>query len=140
MPRKARSSGRILLVDDQEALSSVLAAFLGQEGYEVVQATKGMQALRILSKDRFHLVVTDSKLPDISGWEVAALAKERGLPVILSSGWPVRLDAGQLAAHGVDFLCPKPCSPRQLHSIIRKALRKGKARIRRTAVVRKAQY
>jgi DNA-binding response OmpR family regulator len=125
--KKPASLGRVLLVDDQEPLSAILAAFLVQEGYEVVQARTGRQARRLLAKDRFHAIVTDSMLPDISGWEVAVAARKQGTPVVLSSGWPIRLGPAQLASRGVDFLCPKPCSPRELQSVIRRAMRKRKA-------------
>ena len=139
-PKKPTSARRILLVEDQEALAKIRAAFLAQQGYEVVWASDGEHARHLLSADCFHLVVTDSRLPDISGWEVASEAKNRGIPVILSSGYPVRLRSAQLAARGVNFLCPKPCSLQELHTVIRKALKTGRANIRRAAPVQKSQY
>ena len=131
-------SGRILLVEDHEALASIRRTFLAQEGYEVVCACDGQQARRLLATDTFHLVITDSALPDLSGWEVASAAKKRGLPVILSSGWPVRISPGQLAARGVDFLCPKPSRLRQLLALVKKAL--SKPRDYCGTLVPKSQY
>jgi two-component system response regulator VanR len=137
---KAKSRVRILLVDDQEALASVLAAFLNQQGYDVVWARDGEQARREMADGTFHLVITDSVLPHGSGWEVASDAKRRGLPVILSSGWPVRLRSSQLASRGVDFLCPKPFAPAELHRLIRQALRHAPGKAPRRSLVPKAQY
>ncbi|MBI2819450.1 MAG: response regulator, partial [Acidobacteria bacterium] len=130
----------ILLVDDHEALAGILVAILAQEGYEVVWARDGEQACQLLTTEPFHLVVTDSALPERSGWEVASDAKKRGLPVILSSGWPVRLRPDQLSAQGVDFLCPKPCQPRQLLSLVKKALRKSPRKVTCGTLVPESQY
>lgn len=140
LTQRQKAPPRILLVDDHEALASVRRLFLIQEGYEVVCARSGPQALRLLATDIFHLVITDSVLPELSGWEVASTAKRRGLPVILSSGWPVRMSVGQLAPRGVDFLCPKPCRLPQLLSIVKKALRQRTAKDDRTSLVPKSQY
>jgi DNA-binding response OmpR family regulator len=138
--RKSKLVSRILLVDDHESLAAILVAILVQEGYRVEWARDGIQARQLLTTKPFHLVVTDSALPGRSGWDVASDAKKRGLPVILSSGWPVRLRADQLAARGVDFLCPKPCPPRQLLSIIKKALRKGSRKVDCGTLVPESQY
>ena len=140
VPRKRKLSGRILLVDDHEALASIRRTFLVQEGYEVVCACDGQQVRRLLATDTFHLVITDSALPDLSGWEVASDAKKQGVPVILSSGWPVRMSPSQLTARGVDFLCPKPCRLRQLLWFVKKPLSKRKPRGSCETLVPKAQY
>lgn len=137
---KAKLVNRILLVDDHETLAGILVAILTQEGYEVVWARDGEQACQLLTTEPFHLVVTDSALPERSGWEVASAAKKRGLPVILSSGWPVRLRPGQLSARGVDFLCPKPCRPRQLLSLVKKALRIRPREVSCGTLVPESQY
>ena len=120
--RKKGTLGRILLVEDHEALATLRRVFLSQQGYEVACARDGQQARRLLERMPFQVVVTDSALPGTSGWEVATLAKQHGLPVILSSGWPVRMRRWQIAALGVDFLCPKPCSLIQLLGLIQKAV------------------
>jgi len=116
-------------VEDHQLLANLRRDFLCQQGFEVVCAGDGRQAKRLLKERTFDLVVTDSVLPQTSGWELAGLAKRQGLPVILSSGWPVRLSREQVAARGVDMLCPKPSSLNQLllsvHAMLQKMGRPG---------------
>ena len=138
--RNKRTGNRILLVEDHLALASLRSVFLAAQGYEVICAADGQQAQRLIESEPFNVVVTDSTLPIRSGWEVAQFAKRKELPVILSSGWPVRMSPGQVAACGVDFLCPKPCSLDQLLSVIEKALKPRRKRQRRLNPVPKAQY
>ena len=123
--KKRGGPARILLVEDHEPLADMRRAFLTQQGYEVVCARDGQEGCRLLESEPFDLVVTDSALPKTSGWEVATLAKRRHLPVILSSGWPVRLRPEQMAMRGVDFVAPKPCTLGRLLSLVETALEKG---------------
>ena len=136
--RRPRAARRILLVEDHHALATLRRAFLAEQGYEVVCAGNGDDARRLLQSQRFHLVVADAMLPPpglsaaaslatLSGWEVAAAARRRGVPVILSSGWPVRLPGRQLQELGVDYLCPKPCSLNRLLHLVEAALKKPAA-------------
>jgi two-component system, cell cycle response regulator len=68
---------RILLVDDDPAILSVLGRFLSRQGYTVVGAATGGEALDFLRTDVFPLVILDLNLPDISGLEVLAGLKSR---------------------------------------------------------------
>jgi DNA-binding response OmpR family regulator len=102
-------------------------AFLIQHGYEVVWARDGQEGCRLVQSEPFDLVVTDAELPKASGWEVAGLAKEHALPVILSSGWPLRLRREEVAARGVDLVFPKPCSLAGLLTLVEAALRRKPA-------------
>ena len=118
-------SGRILLVEDHQQLAEMRRAVLMLHGYEVVCVADGKEACRLLDQQLFDLVVTDSELPRVSGWEVATAAKKQHLPVILSSGWPVRLSPQQAATRGVDYIAPKPCTLERLLTLIEKALAKS---------------
>ena len=116
---------RILIVEDHLPLANMRRAVLTHQGYDVVCASDGKEACQLLSREHFDLVVTDSELPKASGWEVATAAKRHKLPVILSSGWPLRMAPEQAATRGVDFVAPKPCTIDQLLSLIATALRKS---------------
>ena len=120
--RKRGLTARILLVEDHEPLAAMRSAFLTQHGYDVVCAPDGQEGCRLLKCELFDVVVTDSSLPKTSGWEVATLAKRQHLPVILSSGWPVRLRPEQMAMRGIDFVAPKPCTLQRLLSLVERAL------------------
>ena len=117
---------RILLVEDHRALAEMRRTVLTQQGHEVVCAADGKQACQLLNRERFDLVVTDSELPRASGWVVATAAKKHRLPVILSSGWTLRMTPEQIATYGVDFVAPKPCTVAQLLALIETALTKSK--------------
>lgn len=117
---------RILLVEDHRPLAEMRRAVLTQHGHEVVCAADGKEACQRLNRESFDLVVTDSELPKASGWEVATAAKKHRLPVILSSGWPIRMTPEQIAAHGVDYVAPKPCNLSQFLTLIEIALAKSK--------------
>jgi CheY-like chemotaxis protein len=155
--RRARNrmeKGRILLLEDHIALASLRRDFLVGHGYEVVCSKSGEDALRLLESQPFQLLVADALLAPaepgdgtrrcgapppqaVSGWEVAAVAKQRGVPVILSSGWPVRLGALELRNLGVDPLCPKPCSLDQLLHVMETALTQSAAAAPQTRRSRK---
>ena len=126
--RKNQPRARILLVEDHEPLASLRADLLAQQGYQVVCARDGRKALRLLPAQSFDLVITDSELPHALGWEVASAANRWRLPVILSSGWPVRLSPRQIALRGVDLVAPKPCTLQQLLKLVQVALAHRAAR------------
>jgi len=115
---------RILLVEDHEALAALRCAVLRQQKYAVVLTGDGQEACRLLETELFDLVVTDSQLPSGSGWEVARAAKKRRLPVILSTGWPVRSPQSR----DVDFVLAKPSTMAQFLALIHVALQKAKSR------------
>ena len=115
---------RILLVEDHEALALLRCAILRQQGYEIVSTADGHEACRLLEQESFDLVITDAELPAGSGWEVATVAKKQHLPVILSTGWPLR------ASHSsdVDFVIAKPSSVSDFLALVRAALQKPKSK------------
>jgi len=115
---------RILLVEDHQSLAALRCAVLRQQKYAVVLTGDGQEACRLLETELFDLVVTDSQLPSGSGWEVARAAKKRRLPVILSTGWPVRSPQSR----DVDFVLAKPSTMTQFLALIHVALQKAKSR------------
>jgi CheY-like chemotaxis protein len=84
----------ILLVDDELELRDVVAAILAEPGYTVLTATDGYEALRVLVDRVVDLLITDVKMPGISGFELARQAKlmRPHLHVIYLSGQASRVD------------------------------------------------
>jgi CheY-like chemotaxis protein len=78
----------ILLVDDDPNLRDVLVTMLAEPGYEVVTATDGYEALRILVQRPIDILITDVKMPGITGFELARQAKlmRPNLPIMYISG------------------------------------------------------
>ncbi len=80
----------ILVVDDDDEVRSIVAEFLEDFGYSVVQADGGESALRMIDvTPSLRLIITDIRMPDMSGFELADRATERqhALKVILISGY-----------------------------------------------------
>lgn len=80
----------IIVVDDEEAVRKVVAEFLEDFGYRVLQADGGAAALSLLATEtRVQLLVTDMRMPDMSGLELAdrATALRPALKIILISGF-----------------------------------------------------
>jgi DNA-binding NtrC family response regulator len=91
MPKK------ILIVDDNPNMSSLLCEMLEVFDYESVRANDGNQALDALKKDQFAMVITDMRMPNMSGLELLKAVKERHpkIPVVLISGYSVaEVDSG----------------------------------------------
>lgn len=68
---------KILVVDDEEMLRSLLARILEREGYSVSTAGGGKQALAFLEKSDFQIMVSDVKMPEMSGFELLRAAKQK---------------------------------------------------------------
>ncbi len=95
---------RILVVDDEESIRDLLRLVLAGEGYSVVTARDGEEAIEQLEAQRFDLVITDLVMPRVNGVEVLRAAKriDPNYPVIVITGYPsvetvtelVRLGAG----------------------------------------------
>lgn len=73
MPEKSK----ILLVDDEDALRTVLSGELISEGYDVRTASDGDEAIDVIQKEAFDLLLLDIKMPRVNGFEVLKYVKER---------------------------------------------------------------
>jgi two-component system, NtrC family, response regulator AtoC len=116
--------GTILLVEDRDSLRRLLARALADEGYEVAAAATGAEAVRRLAERTFDLVLTDLKLPGISGLEVLAAARERQprTPVVVLTGYGTvgaAVEAMKLGAF--DFL-EKPLELPDLAHLVERAI------------------
>ena len=82
----ATRAGRILVADDERSLRELLAIVLRREGYDVMLAENGKMALAALSRGAVDLLISDIKMPDMSGVEVLRSAKQidPALPAIMT--------------------------------------------------------
>jgi two-component system response regulator PilR (NtrC family) len=71
-----KSKGKILVVDDEKSMREVLDIFLKGEGYDVVIADRGEKATEIVKRDIFNLVISDLKMPKVSGFDLLKIIKE----------------------------------------------------------------
>jgi DNA-binding response OmpR family regulator len=122
----ADRSARILLVDDEQSIQTLLSYPLRRDGYEVVQATDGRQALERFEEQAFDLVVLDLMLPKIDGLEVCRRLRSRSsVPIIMLTAKSEEIDKVVGLELGADDYITKPFSLREFSSRIKAALRRA---------------
>lgn len=115
----------ILLVDDDEALLEVTSIVLSSEGYRVVTAKDGPEALKVLGGERLDLVVLDIMLPRMSGFEVLKKMRERSdVPVVMLTAKSQSVDKVVGLELGADDYITKPFDTKELLARIKAILRR----------------
>ena len=134
MPSVARSSDRILIVDDDPAVRELVAAVLEHAGFETETAETGDQALNAVETRKPKLVLLDVRLPDMSGYSVCRALREQrpdSVPIIFLSGerteWYDRVGGLLL---GADDYIVKPFAPDELVARVRTLLRRAERPVR----------
>src|SRR5579859_7559536 len=122
----AERTARILLVDDEQSIQTLLSYPLRRDGYEVVQATDGRQALDRFDEQTFDLVVLDLMLPKVDGLEVCRQLRGRSsVPIIMLTARSDEIDKVVGLELGADDYITKPFSLREFSSRIKAALRRA---------------
>jgi DNA-binding response OmpR family regulator len=117
---------RILLVDDEQAIQTLLSYPLRKDGYDVVQATDGEQALARFAEATFDLVVLDVMMPKVDGLEVCRRMRARStVPIIMLTAKTEEIDKVLGLELGADDYITKPFSLREFRSRVRAALRRA---------------
>src|SRR5262245_21715397 len=122
----SESSPTILLVDDEDSVRKVLAFPLEKDGYTVVQAVDGEDALRQFAASPIDLVVLDIMLPRLDGLEVCKrLRATSGVPIIMLTARDDEVDKVLGLELGADDYITKPFSIREFRSRVRALLRRA---------------
>ncbi|NMB75737.1 MAG: sigma-54-dependent Fis family transcriptional regulator [Myxococcales bacterium] len=118
-------SARILIADDEANICKVLSATLQREGYQVVSARDGEEAIAQLSKETFQVVVTDLKMPKVDGMEVLGWVQRNrpDVPVIIITAHGTVDNAVQALKKGAFDYITKPFEKQDLIAVIAKAVR-----------------
>jgi DNA-binding response OmpR family regulator len=118
---------RILLVDDEQPIQTLLSFPLQRDGYEVVQAADGREALARFSEQAFDLVVLDLMLPRMDGLEVCRRLRAKGetVPIIMLTAKSEEIDKVLGLELGADDYITKPFSMREFRSRVKAALRRS---------------
>jgi two-component system phosphate regulon response regulator OmpR len=124
--RMSAAPARILVIDDDTELRALLLRYLGENGLEVRVAADATQALRLLGRETFDLLVLDLMLPGEDGLSICKRLRAQGeaMPIIMltARGDPVDRIVG--LEIGADDYVPKPFSPRELLARIQAILRR----------------
>lgn len=115
---------RILIADDEAPVRTVLRRFFESEGFEVCEATDGINALETFRKRRFHVVLTDLKMPGSDGLEVVKQIKQiRPQTVVLVlTGYPSSDTTLKALELGSDGYVSKPVDLSRLKSLVVRTL------------------
>jgi DNA-binding response OmpR family regulator len=119
-------STRILLVDDERAILTLLSFPLERDGYEVVPAADGREALERFEEGTFDLVVLDVMMPELDGLEVCRRLRARSsVPIIMLTAKSEEIDKVLGLELGADDYITKPFSMREFRSRVKAALRRA---------------
>ena len=116
---------RILVVDDEERMARFIRLNLEHDGFQVIEAYNGMEAIHALRDNMPDVIILDVMLPDLDGFEVLRLVREiSGIPVIMLTAKGEEDDRVRGLELGADDYVTKPFSPRELVSRVKAVLRR----------------
>ena len=107
--------GRVLVVDDEQKIREVIREYAEWNGYEVTEATNGMEAVDLCKESDFDVIVMDVMMPKLDGFStVKEIKKFKDIPVIMLSARSEEYDKLFAFEVGVDDYMIKPFSPKEL--------------------------
>ena len=130
-------SDRILVVEDEQSIRTIIEYALRDAGFQVVSATRGDEALEVFGRESVDLVILDIMLPGLDGLEVCRRIRATdSTPIIMLSARGEELDKVLGLELGADDYVTKPFSPRELVSRVRANLRRARVEPERSAPLR----
>jgi two-component system alkaline phosphatase synthesis response regulator PhoP len=119
----------ILLVDDEPNIIELASLYLKQDGFRVISAGDGLEALERIAQDSPSLVVLDLMLPKLDGWEVCRRVRaESDLPILMLTARDDDIDKIVGLELGADDYLTKPFNPRELVARVKAILRRTEPR------------
>jgi two-component system alkaline phosphatase synthesis response regulator PhoP/two-component system response regulator ResD len=116
---------KVLVVDDEQNIIDLARLYLENDGFRVIQAQDGEEALAAIQKDRPDLIVLDLMLPKVDGWEVCRRTRGHSdVPIIMLTARSDDVDKIVGLELGADDYLTKPFNPRELLARVRAVLRR----------------
>jgi len=129
---------RILIADDEPGVIMILAMRLRANGYDVIAAHNGMQAIELANREKPDLIVLDIRMPDKDGYavfeELRASANTRSTPVVFFSALPPEQAEEKAAQLGADGFVSKSADPEEVVATIRGILTRLENKIELTGI------
>jgi DNA-binding response OmpR family regulator len=120
---------KILVAEDSSTVRRLVATRLGADGFEVVEAEDGEEAVRLATAELPALIVLDKVMPKLDGFEVIRLLREReetrSIPIVMLTEQAGEEDVLDGLDLGVEEYMPKPFSPRELSLRVKRVLARG---------------
>jgi DNA-binding response OmpR family regulator len=127
MPDVLRA-GTALVVEDEDSIASLVRSYLERDGFTIVRARNGEEALKELERNPVRVVVLDIGLPDIDGFDVCSRIREHSrVPVVMLTARDEEPDRITGLELGADDYVTKPFSPRELLARVKAVLRRTEA-------------
>lgn len=125
--KNMKSSGKkILVVDDEKSVRKLVASYLSKEGYEILEAADGSEALKLARLKHPDLVILDLMLPEIDGLEICRILRgESEVFILMLTAKADEADKLVGLGLGADDYLTKPFSPRELVARVKAILRRG---------------
>ena len=118
---------RILIVDDDKEIRNLISVYLENEGMEAQKAENAIEALKMLEKNEFDLVILDIMMPKLDGIQACMkIREERSIPIIMLSAKSEDMDKIQGLTAGADDYLSKPFNPLELIARVKSQLRRAK--------------
>jgi DNA-binding response OmpR family regulator len=128
MPDDLFKNRSILVVDDEERMARFIRLNLEHDGFQVIEAYRGMKAIQSMRTEIPDLIILDVMMPDLDGFEVLKIIRETSsVPVIMLTAKSEEDDRVRGLELGADDYITKPFSPRELVSRVRAVLRRTEA-------------
>ncbi len=118
-------SKNILIVEDSSTMRSFISSTIQSSGdYEVYESATGFEALKLLPRINFKLIITDINMPDINGLELISFVRKnqqyKNIPLVIISTEGTETDRRKGISLGANEYLVKPFKPEELHNIIKK--------------------
>jgi DNA-binding NtrC family response regulator len=128
-PAAVAVAPNVLVVDDEKTVCNSCKKILTREGYNVDVAMSGEEALSKVKGNDFDVLITDWKMPQLDGIEVAKRIKKENpnIAVVMITGYPSVETSIQALRSGISDYVPKPFTPTELSDAMIRALAKGQA-------------
>ena len=115
----------IMLVEDETSIRETMAEFLAEEGFEILQAADGLEALEVFRENQPDLIILDLMLPKLDGLEVCkAIRQKSNVPIIMVTARDEEIDKLLGLVLGADDYITKPFSLREMKARIKAVLRR----------------
>jgi len=126
-PEPTKSAKKLMIVDDDAEMRTLLAEYFRRLGFEVTEKESGFAALQASSNDRFDCFILDVAMPEMSGIDLLKKMRERGIktPALFLTAHDLLDDKVAGFEAGADDYLAKPLSPRELEYRIEALLRRG---------------
>lgn len=116
---------KILIADDEQHILESVGSYLKEDGFQVVTARNGREALFVFRHEKPDLVILDVMMPEMDGWDAARLIrKESGVPLLFLTARVEEIDQIRGLEIGADEYLTKPFSPRMVVARVRALLRR----------------